>query len=286
MPFLLDRRGFLTVAAAGASVTRAWAATNAPATWALLSDPHIDADLNAMDSSGANIYTNVSRSVGQIPASGAQICVVPGDVSHIYGYPADYTAFRQLTTSIANRMPMLLTVGNHDNRTNFSRGIATAGVNQGVSGRLVLVLDYNDWRVIMLDSLLATNEPEGWVGSTQRAWLQKLLSRDKSTRTLIFVHHDPGNTDISMADAAQFLNVVVPARQVKAVFFGHQHKYRVTTTSGLHLVQLPSSAYAFDAADPIGWVKMGLSSSGARLTLFANDGNLSGNGADTNLVWR
>jgi len=35
-----------------------------------------------------------------------------------------------------------------------------------------------DWRVIVLDSLLAINEPEGWVGSTQRSWLQKFLARE------------------------------------------------------------------------------------------------------------
>ena len=286
MPFLLHRRGFLNVLAGSAGVTHALVAANAPSSWALMSDPHIDADLNASGYSGANIYTNVARSVAQITASGAQLCVVPGDLAHLIGTPADYTAFNQLVSPIANHMPMLMTVGNHDNRTNFQRSITRLGTNQNVSGHYVLVLDYSDWRIIVLDSLLATNQPEGLLGSSQRSWLQKALSNGKSQRTLIFLHHDPGTTDISLADAWQFMQIVQPARQVKAVFFGHQHQYHVTTSSGLHLVQLPSAAYNFDPAYPIGWVQMAMNTTGARLTLFANDGNLTGNGSTTNLTWR
>ena len=94
-------------------------AANALASWALLSDVHIDADLNAAGWNGENIYTNVAKSVGQIAASPAPICVIPGDISHIYGSSGDYNAFRQLISPVANRMPVLMTVGNHDNRTNF-----------------------------------------------------------------------------------------------------------------------------------------------------------------------
>ena len=286
MPFLLDRRGFLGAVSAFGLSTRVALAANAPASWALLSDVHIDADLNAAGWNGENIYTNVAKSVGQIAASPASICIIPGDISHIYGSSGDYNAFRQLISPVANRMPVLMTVGNHDNRTNFQRAFpANPGVNQKVSGRYVMILDYADWRIIVLDSLLATNVPEGLLGSSQRSWLQKILARNK-TPTLIFVHHDPGDTDISMADSSQFLSIVRPATQVKAVFFGHQHTYNVSAVSGLHLVQLPSAAYNFDPAQPIGWVEMALTATGARLTLTANSGNFSQSGLSTNLAWR
>lgn len=286
MPLLLARRGFLGTLTAFGLGARVAVAANAPTSWALLSDVHIDADLNAPGWNGENIYTNVARSVGQIAASSATLCVVPGDISHNYGLSGDYSAFRQLIGPVANRMPVLMTIGNHDDRGNFRRAFpANAGVNQNVSGRNVLVLDYADWRVIVLDSLLITNEPEGLLGTTQRSWLKKALSQNQ-TRTLVFVHHDPGTTDISMADSAQFLSLVRPANHVKAVFFGHQHTYSVSATNGLHLVQLPSAAYNFDPAQPIGWVQMALSRTGARLTLNANSGNLSQSGAGVNLTWR
>ena len=73
---------------------------------------------------------------------------------------------------------------------------------------------------------------------------------------------------------------------MKAVFFGHQHTYNVSAVSGLHLVQLPSAAYNFDPAQPIGWVQMELTATGARLTLTANSGNFSQSGLSTNLAWR
>ncbi len=286
MPFLIDRRRFLgTLTTLGLS-THVAVAANAPSSWALLSDVHIDADSNATGWNGENIYTNVAKSVGQIAASSAPICVIPGDVAHIYGTSGDYNAFHQLIGPVANRMPVLMTVGNHDNRTNFQKAFpSNPGVNQRVSGRYVMILDYDDWRIIVLDSLLTTNQPEGLLGSTQRSWLQKTLANN-AKRTLIFVHHDPGNTDISMADASQFLSIVRPATQVKAIFFGHQHTYNVSTVNGLHLVQLPSAAYNFDPADPIGWVQMALTYTGARLTLTVNSGNFSQNGATTNLTWR
>lgn len=286
MPFVLDRRRFLgTISTVGFSVQAAIAAA-APTSWALLSDPHIDANLNAPGWNGENIYANVARSVGQVVAASPQMCVIPGDLSHLTGETADYNAFRQLISPIANRTPVLMAVGNHDDRANFQRAFPSSpGINQKISGRYVLTLDYDDWRIIVLDSLLATNEPEGWMGSTQRSWLQKFLARDRK-RTLIFVHHDPGETDISMVDARQFLTIVTPATHVKALFFGHQHTYQVSSTNGLHLVQLPSAAYNFDPAAPIGWVQMALSSSGAKLTLRVNSGNFAQNGLVTNLAWR
>ena len=286
MPILLDRRRFLGTLSAAGMATRVAVAANAPTSWALLSDVHIDADLNAAGANGENIYTNVAKSVGQIAASSAPICVIPGDIAHLNGTNADYAAFRQLISPVANRMPVLMTVGNHDSRTNFQRAFPlNPGVNQKISGRYVMILVYSDWRIIMLDSLIATNEAEGLLGSTQRSWLQRTLSRS-NTPTLIFVHHDPGNTDISMADASQFLSIVRSATQVKAVFFGHQHVYQVSSVSGLHLVQLPSAAYHFDSSQPIGWVQMAMNSAGAKLTLTVNSGNFSQNGTSTNLTWR
>ena len=286
MPFLLDRRRFFGSLSAAGLATRVAIAANAPTSWALLSDVHIDADSNATGANGENIYTNVARSVAQIAASSSPICVIPGDISHLYGTSADYTAFSRLIGPVANRMPILMAVGNHDNRNNFQRLFPSSpGVNQNVSGHYVMILDYSDWRIIVLDSLLTTNQPEGLLGSTQRSWLKKILLNNK-TRTLIFVHHDPGNTDISMADASQFLSIVQPATQVKAVFFGHQHQYQVSSVSGLHLVQLPSAAYNFDPSDPIGWVQMAMTQTGAKLTLTVNSGNFSQNGSVVGITWR
>jgi len=76
------------------------------------------------------------------------------------------------------------------------------------------------------------------------------------------------------------------ATHVKALFFGHRHLYQVSSTNGLHLVQLRSAAYNFDPAQPIGWVQMALASSGAQLTLRINSGNIAKQGSVTNLAWR
>lgn len=63
----------------------------------------------------------------------------------------------------------------------------------------------------------------------------------------------------------------MPRRQVKALFFGHTHRWRRAERAGIHLINLPPVAYLFDAESPNGWAELQLRDGGALLTLHALD---------------
>ena len=48
--------------------------------------------------------------------------------------------------------------------------------------------------------------------------------------------------------------MVLPRKQVKAYFYGHTHIWGRTDISGIHLVNLPAMAWAFDPTQPRGFV--------------------------------
>jgi 3',5'-cyclic-AMP phosphodiesterase len=100
------------------------------------------------------------------------------------------------------------------------------------------------------------------------------------------VHHDFRDLDGSLVDAAKLLEIVLPLPQVKAVFYGHSHEYRVENRDGLHLVNVPSTAYNFRDQDPVGWMEMTLTKAGADLLLHAFAGNTSLDGTKARLDWR
>ena len=52
---------------------------------------------------------------------------------------------------------------------------------------------------------------------------------------------------MGLSDSEGLLAAVWPRRNVKALFYGHTHKwsFRKDPASGLHLVNLPAVAYAF-----------------------------------------
>jgi hypothetical protein len=78
-----------------------------------------------------------------------------------------------------------------------------------------------------------------------------------------------------------------PRRQVKAYFFGHTHRWDVgRDDSGIHLVNLPPTAYLFEAGRPNGWVHAEIQESGARLELRCLNHTRKDHGQVVNLRWR
>jgi len=74
--------------------------------------------------------------------------------------------------------------------------------------------------------------------------------------------------------------------QVKAIFYGHSHRWEIGERDGIRLINLPAVGYNFSDNQPVGWVDARFDPTGADLTLRAFGGNLAGNGKLTRLDWR
>jgi predicted phosphodiesterase len=74
---------------------------------------------------------------------------------------------------------------------------------------------------------------------------------------------------------------------VKAVIYGHTHDWHVTQhESGIHLVNLPPTAYPFHVKRPCGWVRGALVKDGAEFELRCLEPAHPQHGEKQNLKWR
>ena len=285
MPFVIDRRSFLKASFAAGFAIRLSAAEPAPAKWALVSDVHCPEDPIDVYR-GFYPQENLKKAAKDVAGSDAQICAVCGDLARLTGNAGDYETLKNLLRPVLDKMPVGLLLGNHDNRQNFQKAFPSpSGTRQSISGKQVVTMEWTDLRAVFLDSLLATNVTPGQLGSAQRQWLAGYVGGDPRPAYL-FVHHDLDEEDGSLTDAPRFLQLIAPLRQVKAVFYGHSHEYKFGVHEGIHLINIPSTAYTFSDNQPIGWMTMTQSPKGANFVLRAQGGNMALNGAANGLTWR
>jgi Icc protein len=285
MPILIDRRRFMSAAAAGLMAGKLTAQTDR-VRWALLSDTHIPEDF-ADAYRGFRPAENLKIAVRDAAAVAMDGYLVNGDLARQFGREGDYRRFSELIAPFTAKAPAALTLGNHDDRAHAEAAFqSTAGVKAAVSDKWVSVVETGPLRFVLLDSLFQTNLAAGLLGKSQRDWLDSWLLANAGKPTVVFVHHTLDDSDGSLLDADRFLNIVTSHRHVKAVFYGHSHAYRYDVRDGLHLVNLPAVGYNFADGEPVGWVEAELSGKGARLTLHAIGGNRALDGQSRGLEWR
>ena len=103
--------------------------------------------------------------------------------------------------------------------------------------------------------------------------------------TVLFVHHTLGDADGELLDVDRLFGIVAPHANVKAIFYGHSHRYQIDRQDRLHLVNLPACGYNFGDDQPVGWVDARFHAAGCELTLRAIGGNTQDDGQTTTLAW-
>ncbi len=288
MPLVLHRRAFLKSTAAGFTLlTRQSQAASESIRVALLSDTHIAADPSDSNR-GFSPHENLKKVIAQVSGMPFDLGIVNGDLARKTGEPADYNAFVTFFNPLADKMPALITLGNHDDRKNARSALAKrSGDVQPVEQKLVTTLDAGPVNLVLLDSLMATNISQGQLGHSQRDWLGKYLDSQTAKPQIVFVHHNPDpDNDAALVDADRLLAILRPRRQVKALFFGHMHIYTTTQQDRLHLINLPATGYNFADGNPVGWVEGTFNGQSASLKLHAIAGDTTGDGQTKTLNWR
>ena len=295
-----SRRAFLLKSLAGGAglvVSRAAPAGVAPRQnsekWALVSDPHVAADVTTARKD-ANMADNVRRAAAEILAMGAPPAgvIVNGDCAHRDGQVGDYRTFRKLFIDplVAKKLPVHVTLGNHDNRERFLQGVNKPAVSP-VEGRLVSVLQGRHANIFLLDTLDRTREMSGTVGERQVAWLDKSLAAMNDLPAVVMGHHPladdhPFRERGGIRDSKPLWDVLRRHRHVKAYLFGHNHFWGAFQRDGIHLVNLPSTAWTFLPVYPTGWVEMTLEPKGAELRVRRiAGGEVPGEAGTAKLTW-
>lgn len=292
----LNRREFLYAGAAalavpalglqGCATGRRSKAPVAASRWAFLADTHIAAD--ADDHSGDFYpHRNMKKVLEQVLAKPPEGMVIAGDVARLQGLAGDYVQVHKLLSVLDGKVPVYMAMGNHDNRTNVMAEFKNPpGQIQPVKGKHVTIVDTGPVRLILLDSLLKTNETPGLLGKAQRDWLKAYLAESDDKPVLLFFHHSLRDTDGDLLDSPRLFEIIKPMRKVKALVYGHSHDYAFATHEGIHLINLPAVGYSFKAEMPIGWIEANLTARGGEFTLHAVAGNTGIDSQVTTLTWR
>jgi len=268
--------------------------------WALLSDTHIPGDRNKL---GGNPAVNPVNQLAAIRAdvlSGAAGkpggLIVTGDCVYLTGQPADYdTLLDEFTPFQEAGIDVRFVMGNHDNRKSYLDAVARKTGKEppeNIPDRLHSVVETPKANLFLLDSLEKTDYTPGRFGEAQLAWLETQLDARKDKPAILFAHHYLDYTGQivqnphALLDTADFWKVVKDCKQVKAYIFGHAHVWQHLTKDGVHLVNIPTTAWRFDQSQPVGWVLCELKDDGVKLMLRSLDSKHPKHGQVLELTWR
>lgn len=287
----LDRRSFLKTAGLGAGILAAGlgrgssAAEKSEFRVALVSDTHIPADPEDAYR-GFKPVENFKKITPEIVEWKPELVLHNGDVARLEGKVEDYQAFLDLLKPISDLAPVCLSMGNHDDRTNFGTVFKNgAGNRQKVASKNVFVLEHALARFIVLDSLMYVNKTAGQLGKAQRDWLAGYLPKVADRPAIIFVHHTLGDADGELTDADRLFAILEPHKHVKAIFYGHSHVWALTQRQGIQLINQPAVAYPFSDNQPVGWVEGVFRADGVDLKLRACGANMAENGKVFEVRW-
>ncbi len=254
--------------------------------WAFLADTHIPEDVSD-NYWGFYPYQNLQKVIPQIISVLPDGVAIAGDLARLEGKLGDYANLKKLLGPVAEKTPVFMALGNHDNRENFLRVFSKIeGERQPASGKHVVVVNKPPIRLIILDSLFYVNKAPGLLGRAQRRWLQDYLKKCDETPTILCFHHTLGDGDGDLLDVPRLFDIIKPIRKVKAVLYGHSHEYGFSEFEGIHLVNLPAVGYNFSDTEPVGWVEARLTAKGGDFTLHVVAGNKEKDGSVKKLAWR
>lgn len=258
---------------------------------AFLSDTHVSGD-PAKINLGANMTNQLTACVGELaawPVKPATV-IVNGDLAFQRAQPDEYAQFGKLIEPVRALAPIHLSLGNHDGRENFWTAFPKDATRESAGlHRQATFFSTADANWFLLDSLISTSFTPGEVGPTQLAWLTGKLDLHADKPAIIVVHHHPQFEDRSpgLKDTEQFMAALADRRQVKAVIFGHTHNWHVSQhDSGIHLINLPPTAYVFQAGRPSGWVRATFAADGAEFELRCLDPKHPEHAQVKSLRWR
>jgi len=255
---------------------------------ALLSDTHVPTDLEWRQAQNQQSpVEHLKEVVHQVAESDCEATLVCGDLARLNGDLGDYKNWQTLMSPIFAKMPVHVAMGNHDLLKNYYQVFGEPKEKiAAIKNKHVLVIKKAGLRFVVLDTHVESNNSLGLLGKVQRQWLEHYLDGEDARPVFVFLHHALSDSDTDLLDTDRLVKIILPKRQVKAVFYGHSHCYSHTKIEDLDVVNLPATGYSFAKEQPIGWMEGGFTAKGVDLILHAIDGNKALDGQRHALIWR
>ena len=293
--FIRETIGSLSVLSAGSL-----SAETGFSDWAFTADAHIDANVS-YTARGANMTGNFRSVAAQVLAEPAPVSglFLTGDCAYTQGLPGDYAQLRTLLEPLRKaNLEVHLVLGNHDHRDNFRQVFGSPDADRGpVPGKHLTVVRTPLVNWFLLDSLQEVNKVTGTLGEAQLSWLGSVLDQFPDQPAVLLGHHNPQAAPVmsrdgrlqytGLSDTSAFFDLIHRKPQVQAYVFGHTHDWKVSKSDrGLHLINLPPTAYVFHPSRPNGWLRAQVDRQGFNIELRALNTAHPEHGQKHALAWR
>jgi 3',5'-cyclic AMP phosphodiesterase CpdA len=193
-----------------------------------ITDPHLvapDRMLYGIDP--AQRLRDTLAHVARVHAD-AKLILITGDLADT-GDPAAYGLLHDILSKV--RLPVYLTLGNHDDRSAFRTVFGGDGFAQAT-------VDIDDWRVILLDTKDDVSH-FGCLDGGRFEWLKEQLSSAEGRPVVLAMHHTPGNLHVpcfrmgDMKETDRFFSILRRDASVRHMLFGHRHVAAAGSLSGI-----------------------------------------------------
>lgn len=149
------------------------------------------------------------------------LLLISGDLTED-GSPEDYAYLKQWLAKEVPKVPLIVTLGNHDIKKNFRT--AWLGEANGEELPYNEVYDLEDFYLISFDSSLY-EENNGFVSRNQFIWLEYQLNKYKDKPVFLMTHHhllSNQSSTLELPQSNELLNLINQF-SVSALFNGHTH---------------------------------------------------------------
>lgn len=169
--------------------------------------------------------------------------VVTGDLTE-KGSKRDYQVLKSFISNHVGNLPILVALGNHDNKKAFREGWCKESSNQNLAG------PYNEKAFIMgklfisIDNANSRN-PNGAFTSKQIKWLHNILQENDQEEIIIIFHHNLILTEngIPAAEYNKDFVELLLKNNVKALLCGHTHHHFLGKFKGVPYSVAPSMSF-------------------------------------------
>ena len=133
--------------------------------------------------------------------------------------------------------------GNHDHRETMLKVVSE-------DQEMLPVVKKGPWQIILLDSQVP-GSVGGNFAASQLTLLKNALEADKTSHTLITMHHHPRPMGCKWLDTQQiknsqaFLDIIKEYDNVRVVLWGHVHQDSDTDIDGVRYISTPSTCIQF-----------------------------------------
>jgi len=208
-----------------------------------------------------HIFSNVGMSFGGIDTGmslqriiafinekeNPDMFLVTGDLVN----KAERPAYERIFSLLKNlKTPVYCLPGNHD-----IPEMMHDLLNEG-NIRTAGVVDGNNWRVILLDTVIPDSD-SGYLAPEQLVFLQETLDQPGKRHVLIAMHHHPVSVDSPWMDTMILKNpedlfgIIDRYPSVKGIIWGHIHQEFSQLRKSVHLLGTPSTCIQFRLETPV-----------------------------------